>query len=82
MDQVEVDSRHVVGNRVESQVAVQRVARLEHDVIARLGAKHGLYGRVIAVEAVRIVLAVGARLGHDHRALPALIAGVGERRPH
>jgi hypothetical protein len=80
--EVEIDGGHVVGRRVEPQIAVQRVARFENDVIACVGPHDRLYGRVIAVETPRVVLAMSARLCHDHRALPALIACVGKGCPH
>ena len=38
MDQVEIERRQVVGDRIERQIRIERIARVEHDVIAGLAA--------------------------------------------
>jgi hypothetical protein len=44
VDQVEVERGDVVRGRVDGQVAVERIAGPEHDVVARLGPRHGRAG--------------------------------------
>ena len=75
--QVEIERGDVVRGRVDGQVAVERIAGLEHDVIARLGPRHGRDRRMIAIEAVRVVGAMGAALLDHDPVLPGDVAGVG-----
>ena len=77
--QVEIERGDVVRGRVDGQVAVERIAGLEHDVIARLGPRHGRDRRMIAIEAVRVVGAMSAALLDHHPVLPGHVAGVGQR---
>ena len=78
--QVEIEGGHVVRGRIQRQVAVERVPGLEHDVIARIGARHRRNRRMVAVEAVGVVGAMGAFLGDDHPVLPGDVGGVGQGR--
>ena len=80
MHEVEVERGDVVGGRADGQVAVESIAGLEHDVVARLGARHGRDRRMIAIEAVRVVGAMRAALLDRHPVLPGDVAGVGQRR--
>ena len=75
--EVEIERSDVVGGRADGQVAVESIAGLEHDVIARLGARHGRDRRMVAIEAVRVVGAMRAALLHRDPVLPGDVAGVG-----
>jgi hypothetical protein len=80
MNEVEVDGREVVGVGLEVEVGVQRVAGMKHDEVARIGPGDRLDGRMVAVEAVRVVGAMGARLFDLDDGLPLDVGGVGARR--
>ena len=80
VDEVEVEGRHVVGDRIESQIGIQRVPGVYDDDIARVRGGHCENRGVIAVHAVRIVGAVVALLGDDDGGRPAYVSGVGKRR--
>lgn len=80
MHKGQVHGQTVIGDRFQCQIAVQRIARLEDDEIARICAGHRRDRRVIAVEAIRIVDAVLPGLGDDNLGFPGLVRGVGQRR--
>ena len=80
MDEVEVQGRHVVGDRIEGEVRIQRVTGVDDDDVARVRGGHRRNRGVVAVHAVRIVGAVVALLGDDYGGRPAHFGGVGERR--
>ena len=58
MHKVEIDRGHILRLGIEGQIGVQRIAGLEHEQLPRIDMCRGLDGVVIAVEAVRVVLAV------------------------
>jgi hypothetical protein len=80
MDEVEVDGREVIGVGFKVEVGVQRIAGMEHDEVARIGPGDRLDGRMVAVEAVRVVGAMGARLLDLDDGLPLDVGRVGARR--
>src|SRR5206468_4226112 len=65
--------------RIEGEVRIERIARFEYKKLLRIYTGGGLDCEMIPVEAVRIVLAVLARLSHDHRGGALDVTGV---RPH
>ena len=79
MHEVEVERGHVLGGRLQIEVAVEGVARLEDDDLPGLDMRHRRDCRMIAVEAVRIVAAMAAALADDDRRLVCDFGGVGLR---
>ena len=79
MAEVEVDRRHIRGCRIEVEVGIEPIARLEHELLPRVYMGDRLDRIMNPVEAVRIVFAVLARLCHDHRRRALDVAGIGQR---
>src|SRR5437588_2998300 len=79
MHEVEIGGRHSLRRRIEGEVRIERIARFEYKKLLRIYTGGGLDCEMIPVEAVRIVLAVLARLSHDHRGGALDVTGV---RPH
>ena len=58
MHEVEVDGRHILGLRIEGEIRIERIARLDHEELPGIYVGDGLDCVMIPVEAVGIVLAV------------------------
>src|SRR4030095_2821013 len=77
--EVEIGGRHILRRRIEGEVRIERIAPFEYQKLLRIYTGGRLDFEMIPVEAVRIVLAVLARLSHDHRGGALDVTGV---RPH
>jgi hypothetical protein len=76
----EVDGEDVGGDGAQGQVGIGRVAGVEGDEVARIGARHRRDGPMVAVEAIRVLDAARALLAELDPARPAHVGHVGISR--
>ena len=80
VNEVEIEGRHVVGDRIEGEIRIQRVPGVDDDDVARIRVRHRGNCGVVAVHAVRIVGAVIALLAHNDGGRPPNVRRIGKRR--
>ena len=80
--QVQIQSGQIISGRTKIQVAIEGVARRQDDELTRLGARDRFDGGVVAVKAMRIVLAVGALFVHHDFIRTLHIRRVSKGRRH
>ena len=78
MTAVQVDGRDILARRIEVEVGVESIARLEYELLPRLHTGDGLDRVMNPIEAVRIVFAVCTRLSDDHWRRALDVAGIGK----
>ena len=79
MYQVEIDRSQILRFGIECQIGIKRVAGLEHEQLAGIDVRGWLDGVMIAIEAVRIILAVLAGFSDYNGGRQFDVAGIGGR---